>query len=147
MHLLVLAAPQRPAVHIGAHLDGDLELQAAVAKEGEEQPRVVGREGAGVVGLPAEDATVLQGWLVGQLEGVEGHGLKRVGNEELVPQSELHGDGAIVRGVVGVVVRIRVGGPGGSRAAVGVGVGVDVVESHGSETQVRGLAKHVEELG
>lgn len=58
-HFLIFPAPQTAAVDVCAHLDGHLELDAAVAEEGEEQPRVVFGEGAVVVKLPAAYAAVL----------------------------------------------------------------------------------------
>jgi len=58
-HIVVLAAGEGAAVDVGAHFDGDLELYASVAEEGEEQPRVKGWKGTLVLGLSAQDAAIL----------------------------------------------------------------------------------------
>lgn len=58
-YLFVLSPAQTTAIHVGAHLDGHLELQAAVAEECEEQPRVELGEGTVVIGISTPEASVL----------------------------------------------------------------------------------------
>lgn len=58
--VMVLAASKGAAVDVGAHFNGDFKLYAAVAKKGEEQPRIKGRKGTLVLGSSAQDAAVLE---------------------------------------------------------------------------------------
>ena len=125
-HFFIFATLETAPVYVCAHFNRHLELDAAVAEKGEEQPRVVFGERTVVLGLSAEYAAVLERGLGGEAERVVGQRLLRVGDEEGIVEGKLNRDPGRLRLVL--------------QGYLGVVGGRVIVKAQSTEAQIGGLA-------